>query len=137
MHHECQKSRASAKPKVSHARRRGSYGWLVTWQRQATAWSIMVALRKAGVYHILSSTASASRPPPHLSCHLSTRLLSFLTSQRPCLPIARYACAAWQPTLIMSSVIRSVKNVTKGYSSVQVKVRNGMSTRPRSPRCSR
>ena len=26
----------------------------------------------------------------------------------------------------MSSVIRSVKNVTKGYSSVQVKVRNGM-----------
>ena len=29
----------------------------------------------------------------------------------------------------MSSVIRSVKNVTKGYSSVQVKVRNGMSIR--------
>ena len=26
----------------------------------------------------------------------------------------------------MASVIRSVKNVTKGYSSVQVKVRNGM-----------
>lgn len=25
----------------------------------------------------------------------------------------------------MSSVMRSVKNVTKGYSSVQVKVRNG------------
>lgn len=28
----------------------------------------------------------------------------------------------------MSSVIRSVKNVTKGYSSVQVKVRNGTPT---------
>jgi epsin len=27
----------------------------------------------------------------------------------------------------MAKVIRSVKNVTKGYSSVQVKVRNGMS----------
>lgn len=27
----------------------------------------------------------------------------------------------------MSKVVRSVKNVTKGYSSVQVKVRNGMS----------
>ena len=27
----------------------------------------------------------------------------------------------------MSKVIRSVKNVTKGYSSVQVKVRNGKS----------
>lgn len=26
----------------------------------------------------------------------------------------------------MSKVVRSVKNVTKGYSSVQVKVRNGM-----------
>jgi hypothetical protein len=26
----------------------------------------------------------------------------------------------------MSGVLRSVKNVTKGYSSVQVKVRNGM-----------
>ena len=26
----------------------------------------------------------------------------------------------------MSQVLRSVKNVTKGYSSVQVKVRNGM-----------
>ena len=26
----------------------------------------------------------------------------------------------------MSKVIRSVKNVTKGYSSVQVKVREGM-----------
>lgn len=25
----------------------------------------------------------------------------------------------------MSKVVRSVKNVTKGYSSVQVKVRNG------------
>ena len=28
----------------------------------------------------------------------------------------------------MSKVVRSVKNVTKGYSSVQVKVRNGLST---------
>lgn len=27
----------------------------------------------------------------------------------------------------MSKVVRSVKNVTKGYSSVQVKVRNGAS----------
>jgi hypothetical protein len=27
----------------------------------------------------------------------------------------------------MSKVVRSVKNVTKGYSSVQVKVRNGTS----------
>lgn len=27
----------------------------------------------------------------------------------------------------MSKVVRSVKNVTKGYSSVQVKVRNGKS----------
>lgn len=87
-------------------------------------------------YSILSPTASASRPP-HLSCHHTTRLLPFLTSQRPCLPIARYACAAWQPTLIMSSVIRSVKNVTKGYSSVQVKVRNGMSTALARLRCSR
>jgi hypothetical protein len=26
----------------------------------------------------------------------------------------------------MSGVVRSIKNVTKGYSSVQVKVRNGM-----------
>ena len=26
----------------------------------------------------------------------------------------------------MSKVVRSVKNVTKGYSTVQVKVRNGM-----------
>lgn len=26
----------------------------------------------------------------------------------------------------MSKVVRSVKNVTKGYSAVQVKVRNGM-----------
>lgn len=26
----------------------------------------------------------------------------------------------------MSKVVRSVKNVTKGYSGVQVKVRNGM-----------
>lgn len=28
----------------------------------------------------------------------------------------------------MSKVVRSVKNVTKGYSSVQVKVRNGAHT---------
>jgi hypothetical protein len=27
----------------------------------------------------------------------------------------------------MSKVVRSVKNVTKGYSAVQVKVRNGIS----------
>jgi epsin len=27
----------------------------------------------------------------------------------------------------MSKVVRSVKNVTKGYSAVEVKVRNGMS----------
>ena len=26
----------------------------------------------------------------------------------------------------MSKVVRGVKNITKGYSSVQVKVRNGM-----------
>ena len=32
----------------------------------------------------------------------------------------------------MSGMIRSVKNVTKGYSSVQVKVRNGMHW-PQSP----
>jgi hypothetical protein len=30
----------------------------------------------------------------------------------------------------MSQVLRSVKNVTKGYSSVQVKVRNGMLSPP-------
>jgi len=30
----------------------------------------------------------------------------------------------------MSQVLRSVKNVTKGYSSVQVKVRNGMLSQP-------
>ena len=30
----------------------------------------------------------------------------------------------------MSKVVRSVKNVTKGYSSVQVKVRNGMTSPP-------
>jgi len=29
------------------------------------------------------------------------------------------------PIIKMSKVVRSVKNVTKGYSSVQVKVRNG------------
>ena len=31
----------------------------------------------------------------------------------------------------MSNVIRSVKNVTKGYSAVQVKVRNGERVYPR------
>ena len=30
----------------------------------------------------------------------------------------------------MSKVVRSVKNVTKGYSAVEVKVRNGMRTEP-------
>lgn len=33
----------------------------------------------------------------------------------------------------MSQVLRSVKNVTKGYSSVQVKVRNGMPRPPQHP----
>ena len=33
----------------------------------------------------------------------------------------------------MSQVLRSVKNVTKGYSSVQVKVRNGMPAQSHHP----
>jgi hypothetical protein len=33
----------------------------------------------------------------------------------------------------MSKVVRSVKNVTKGYTQSQVKVRNGKSARTRPP----
>ncbi len=55
-----------------------------------------------------------------IACHTIPRPRRRITTHTH-----RAARAAAHPAAVMSSVIRSVKNVTKGYSSVQVKVRNG------------
>lgn len=64
------------------------------------------------------TTANVTAPPP--SAHLSYR--NRVESTVPFL--ARQAPSSEQKGS-MSKVVRSVKNVTKGYSTVQVKVRNG------------